>query len=102
MNEFNDIYVVDDLVYTDVSDVDTLEDLKKELDEELEEEVASDDVSDTECLTVSGTQPATTNDDIIAKLDIIIMLLIVFLAVKMFSQLANVDKQIPHKNKKER
>ena len=101
MND-NDIMVSPDvLTDSDVSVADetnvTEETELEQTDTELEDEVSA-----TESLTVADTSPEClfTDTNIVAKMDIIIMLLLVMIAIKMLSPLANNHKRLIEKKEK--
>lgn len=91
---FDDVSVNSDSL--DDYDLSSIDDLSLDDLEDVAE------VSATDSLTVADTPATYTFDDtaLIEKLDIIIMLLIVFIAIRMFSPLANTHKRILEKKEK--
>lgn len=83
----NDVLLSDDTSLTDIPEEETVQ-----IDLEQTDTLAIEDVSATDSLAVADTPTAEclfTDTNILAKLDIIIMLLIVIIALRMFSPLAN-------------
>lgn len=100
MNENMDLDTADVLTDSDLLLADETElnetVVDTETDTEQTDTEAVEDVSATESLSVADTPTAEcqfTDINICSKLDIIIMLLIVMIAVRMFSPLANNHKR---------
>lgn len=101
MNDNNDmvspdVLSGDDVLLADETDVTEIEVTEEPETIEQSDAEAVEDVSATDSLTVADTPAAEclfTDTNIVAKLDLIIMLLIVMIAIKMFSSLANNHKR---------
>lgn len=92
----SDVLSGDDVFMADETEVTEIEVTEETEETEQTDTEAGADVSVTDSLTVTDTSVAEclfTDVNICNKLDIIIMLLIVMIAIKMFSPLANNHKR---------
>ena len=95
----DDVLLADE---TDVTEIEVTEETEETEAIEQSDAEAVEDVSATDSLTVADTPAAEclfTDTNIVAKLDLIIMLLIVMIAIKMFSPLANNHKRVSDRRK---
>lgn len=94
----SDVLLADETTVTETEENELEQTEQEQQDTETEE-----DVSATESLTVADTPVSEclfTDTNIVAKMDIIIMLLIVMIAIRMFSPLANNHKRLAEKKEK--
>lgn len=93
----DDVLVADETTMTDETGQTDVEQTEPE-----QTDTEGEDVSATDSLTVADTSAGClfTDTNIVAKMDIVIMLLIVIIALRMFSPLANNHKRGPEKKEK--